>query len=215
MSAAGLPPLPERFTLPALQEYVRRMVEARGFIKNPNKLFILLVEEVGELATEFKNRAYYPQRFDVRNLSYELIDILLYLLDLANGFSVQLAGLWPEHERQNDARFGAIGDEGGEPASFDADFSLNKLCAHVEQKRKERGFEDRDEMLALLLSEEVGEIARELRKSWKGLADARDIGMEIIDALTYVLRLGCCFSVDLETALREKESLNAGRNWSY
>lgn len=215
MTSAGLPPLPERLTLPALQEYVRHMVEARGFIKNPNKLFILLVEEVGELATEFKNRAYYPERFDARNLSHELIDILLYLLDLANGFSVELAGLWPEHERKNDARFGATGNAGGEPAGFNADFSLNRLSAHVDQKRKERGFKDRDEMLALLLSEEVGEIAKELRKSWKGLGNPQDMGMEIIDALTYVLRLGCCFSVDMESALREKESLNAERDWSY
>ena len=215
MTAVGLPTLPNRLTLPALQEYVRRMVEARGFIKNPNKLFILLVEEVGELATEFKHRTYYPERFDARNLSHELIDILLYLLDLANGFSVELAGLWPEHERRNDARFEATGGAGLEPVRFDAGFSLNQLCAHVEQKRKERGFEDRDEMLALLLSEEVGEIARELRKSWKGLGDSRELGMEIIDALTYVLRLGCCFSVDMEAALKEKEGLNAERDWSY
>lgn len=209
------PTLPERLTLPALQDYVRRMVEARGFITNPNKIFILLVEEVGELATEFKHRAYYPERFDRQNLSHELIDILLYLLDLANGFSVDLAGLWPEHERHNDARFSAKPAGGGKPAAFRADYSLNQLCGHVEHKRAERGFEDRDEMLVILLSEEVGEIARELRKHWKGLASSRDMGMEIIDALTYVLRLGGCFAVDFEQALTEKERVNAARDWAY
>ena len=215
MTRAGLPTLPPRLTLPALQDYVRDMVEARGFIKNPNKIFILLVEEVGELATEFKHRTYYPERFDRRNLSHELIDILLYLVDLANGFSVELAGLWPEHERKNDVRFAAKAAGGGEPARFRADLTLNALCRHADRKRAERGFEDTEEMLAILLSEEIGEIARELRKQWKGLASPRDIGMEIIDALTYVLRLGGCFSVDFEAALTEKEELNAARNWTY
>ena len=215
MTQAGLPPLPGRLTLPALQEYVRRMVEARGFIKNPNKIFILLVEEVGELATEFKNRAYYPDRFDRRNLSHELIDILLYLLDLANGFSLELASLWPEHEQRNDARFAVKEAEAGKPERFRAELSLNELCAHVERKRRERGFADREEMLAILLSEEVGEIAKELRKSWKNLDSPRELGMEIIDAITYVLRLGNCFDVDFEAALAEKEKMNAARGWSY
>ena len=215
MTQVGLPTLPHRLTLPALQEYVRGVVASRGFITDPNKVFILLVEELGELATEFKHRAYYPDRFDQKNLSHELIDILLYLVDLANGFSVELAALWPGHETKNDTRFSARPVTGGKQAKFQAEFSLNELSGHVEQKRAERGFEDREEMLVILLSEEVGEIAKELRKHWKGLASSREIGMEIIDALTYVLRLGNCFAVDFEQALTEKEQVNASRNWTY
>ncbi len=56
------PVLPERLTLPALQGYVREMVAARDFTTDRNEIFILLVEELGELAAELKNSEFYPDR---------------------------------------------------------------------------------------------------------------------------------------------------------
>lgn len=215
MTQAGLPPLPQPPTLSALQDYVRRMVKARGFYTDPDKIFILLVEEVGELAAELRHRAHCPERFDRRNLSHELIDILLYLLDLANGFSVKLELLWPEHERRSAAPHGGPGQGRGQTAGFRADFSLNELYGHVERGRTEREKEDSGEMPAIRLSEEVGELARELRKHWKGRAEPRDVGMAIIGAITCALRVGACFDVDFEAALAEKERLNAARHWAY
>lgn len=215
MTRAGLPPLPQPLTLSTLQDYVRRMVKARGFYTDPNKIFILLVEEVGELAAELRHRAHSPEQFDRRNLSHELIDILLYLVDLANGFSVQLELLWSEHERRSDTPHGGPVQRRGQSAEFRADFSLNQLCAHVERGRTEREMEDSGEMRALRLSEEVGELARELRKHWKGRAEPRDIGMAIVAAIASALRVGACFDVDFEAALAEKERLNAGRDWDY
>jgi NTP pyrophosphatase (non-canonical NTP hydrolase) len=85
----------------------------------------------------------------------------------------------------------------------------------VEAKRQERGFEDSPEHLIMLLTEEVGEIATEVRKSWKGRGDPAHLGHELIDALTYVLRLAGHFAVDLEQAVRDKEAQNATRTWSY
>ena len=46
------PPIPSPMTLSALQLYVREIVKLRGFTTNTNEIFILLVEEVGELASE-------------------------------------------------------------------------------------------------------------------------------------------------------------------
>ena len=208
-------PLPAVMTLPALQAYVAAMVTARGFTRDPNEIFILLTEEVGELATELKHHIYYPERFQRAALALELADVLLYLLDLANRFGVALAGQWPAHEAANDERFAAR--RGGAPprAHVAPDFPLAGLVAHVEDKRRERGFEDTPERLAMLLSEELGEIATELRKSWKGRADVRHLGDELIDALTYVLRLTHTFRIDLEAAVREKEAQNATRVWHY
>ncbi|MCH8074363.1 MAG: hypothetical protein IIC64_00930 [SAR324 cluster bacterium] len=213
------PALPRPMILPALQQYVARMVAARGFHQDPDKIFILLTEELGELATEFKHRAYYPERIDEENLGFELADILLYLLDLANAFSLSLMELWPAHEAANDRRFASRRPErpGAVAAltKIDPALALNELVVHVEAKRLEWGFEDTPERLMILLTEEVGEIATELRKSWRGLGDAHRMGAEIIDALTYLLRLAGCFRVDLEAAVTEKERRNAARSWEY
>lgn len=211
----GKSAVPTPLTLPALQAYVARMVRERNFTQHPNEIYILLCEELGELATEFKHRAYYPERFDLENLGFELADLLLYLLDLANGFSVSLMELWPEHEQANDRRFAERRGESIVPARIEPGFTLNRIVTHVETKRVERGFVDTPERLLILLTEEVGEIATELRRHWKGKSDATRLGMEIIDAVTYICRLAGNFGIDLEVAVTRKESINAGRTWEY
>ena len=208
-------PVPEAMTLPALQDYVREMVAERGFTTDRNEVFILMAEEVGELATEFKNRQYYPERYHPENLSHEIIDVLLYLLDLANGFGQELMSLWPAHEAANDERFAARrkGAPAGKPVG--EKMTLNQLAAHVESRGQERKFHDSDETLLMLLTEEMGEIATEIRKAWRGKGDPVHAGHEIIDALNYLFRLGARAGMDFEQALRNKEHQNAQRSWSY
>ena len=206
------PTPPPLLTLPALQAYVREMVRARGFTADLNEIFILLTEEVGELAREFKHEVFYPERHDAENLGFELVDILLYLLDLANGFGADLMALWPRHEQDNDRRFGVPA-----PATLTVQpgLTLNALVAHAEAKRRQRGFDDTDERLLILLMEELGEIAHELRRSWRGRTAPERMGAEILDALNYLLRLAHRRGVDLEAALRSKESRNAQRTWDF
>jgi NTP pyrophosphatase (non-canonical NTP hydrolase) len=189
------PALPAPLTLPALQGYVREVVAARGYTRDLNEIFILAVEELGELAAEFKNATFYPDRFDPGNLAFEIVDVLLYLIDLANGFGIDLAAHWPAHERKNDARF--AGRRGGRPprARIKPGFDLARLAEHLERKRAERGFEDTPERLMILLTEEMGEIATEIRKHWKRLADPERVADEIIDALTYVIRMARGFGI--------------------
>ena len=207
------PPLPPRLTLGALQAHVARVVEARDFTRDMNEVFILLTEEVGELATEFKHRRYYPEKFRVEALALELADVLMYLLDLGNGFGVDLAREWPAHEAANDQRF--ADRRAGAPVRHhvDPEFTLGQLVTHVEAKRQERRFEDTPESLMILLTEEVGEIATELRRRWKRKHDPLRAAHELIDALTYLFRLAFVFEIDLENALVEKERENAKRIW--
>lgn len=215
--------LPPALTLPALQAYVARMVQARNFTRQPERIYILLAEELGELATEFKHRSYYPEQFDLENLGFELADILLYLLDLGNVFGIDLMALWPEHEAENDRRFANRRRDNTPPLQIDPTLTLQGLVAHVEAKRRERAFEDTPERLMILLTEEAGEIATELRKRWafaddagnSGAPDTEKMGLEIIDALTYLFRLAGCFQVDLEERVTAKERLNATRTWEY
>jgi len=213
--SANPTPVPDPMTLPALQGYVREMVAERGFTTERNEVFILMAEEVGELATEFKNRQYYPERYSPQNLAHEIIDVLLYLLDLANGFEQHLMELWPGHEAANDQRF-ADRRKGAPPGTpVHPDMTLNQLAAHAEARGLERNFHDSDETLLMLLTEEVGEIATEIRKGWRNKGDPLHAGHEIIDALNYLFRLGVRAKMDFEQALRDKEQQNAQRSWSY
>ncbi len=206
MSSEGLPPLPDPLTLPALQSYIRGVVKARNFTGDLDKILILLVEEVGELAAELGRRVRSPARFDAENLAHELIDILLYLLDFANGFSLDVIAAW---NREHPAG-GGMPVENAAPG-----LTLNALAARAAAQEAPAEGPESPELLMLLLSEQVGDIARELRKHWKGRAEADDVGRGVVAALRCLFRLGACFGVDFEAALAEKERLNAQRRWAY
>jgi NTP pyrophosphatase (non-canonical NTP hydrolase) len=70
----------------------------------------------------------------------------------------------------------------------------------------------------LLFTEEVGELAKAIRKT-QGLYQEKarqkhvELAEEFADVLSYLLDLANCFQVDLETAFREKEQVNATRTW--
>ncbi|MCZ6533400.1 MAG: hypothetical protein O7A08_10600 [SAR324 cluster bacterium] len=203
MSHLEVPPLPDPLTLPALQDYIRRVVQVRNFTTELDKILILLVEEVGELATEISHMANSQERFDPQNLAYELIDILLYLLDFANGFSLDVLRLWEAHPPPESV-----------PAPLPPDLTLNGLAglAAGQALPPDGGGEER---LLVLLCEGIGELAHGLRKHWKGRAEAEQIGRSIITVLHCLFRLGARIGVDFEAALTEKERQNARRRWDY
>lgn len=70
----------------------------------------------------------------------------------------------------------------------------------------------------LLFTEEVGELAKAIRKS-QGLYQEKarpksiELEEEFADVFSYLLDLANCFQVDLEKAFREKEQVNATRHW--
>ena len=186
------PDLPRPMTLTALQGYVREMVEARGFTRDLNEILILLVEEVGELASEFENSVYFPERFDRRNFSHEIVDVFLYLLDVANGFFLELT---PCFDRPDGG--GAL------PA-------LNRLA----ELPPEGGTAPPPEMLVVALSGKVGELATAVRKQWKGRVGSQAVREPIAAAITLLFRLAAHFQMNFEEALAEKEKLNASRTWA-
>ncbi|GAB4418647.1 MAG: MazG nucleotide pyrophosphohydrolase domain-containing protein [Bacteroidia bacterium] len=69
----------------------------------------------------------------------------------------------------------------------------------------------------LLLTEEVGELAKAIRKETRLYEEAgkgpSDLAGEFADVLSYLLELANRFDIDLATAYRDKEALNAGRTW--
>jgi len=100
--------LSSNFTLKDYQGYVAQIVKKRGFEKETiSDIFILLVEEVGELAKIIRRVQGLKLAQDSKvnkNISYEIVDCLIYLLDLANQLNIDLAKAFREKEKMNKKR---------------------------------------------------------------------------------------------------------------
>ena len=97
--------------------------------------------------------------------------------------------------------------------------TLKDLQQYMDEVCEERGWvKDTYSEKFLLFIEEVGELAKAMRKS-AGLYDEKEkqknfeLEEEFADVLSYLLDLANCFQVDLEKAFREKEQINEGRTW--
>ncbi len=65
-------------------------------------------------------------------------------------------------------------------------------------------------------AEEVGELAKEMRKKWKlGPAASETAAGELADVFMYLCDLANHFGVDLEQAVRDKHRANRGRVWKF
>jgi NTP pyrophosphatase (non-canonical NTP hydrolase) len=98
--------------------------------------------------------------------------------------------------------------------------TLKDLQAYMTQICQERGWDNNNPLeLFLLLGEEVGELAKAIRNQM-GLyqEEARkhkkfELEEEFADVLGYIIDLANCLEVDLESAFRQKEAINAQRDW--
>ena len=105
-------------------------------------------------------------------------------------------------------------------AEIPASPSLAQLQAYQAAICKERGWDSTSDLETFLLfTEEIGELAKAIRKRKKLFIEAgkshKKDGMEgeMADVLSYLLELANRFEVDLEQAYRDKEAENAGREW--
>ncbi|HEY0757491.1 MAG TPA: MazG nucleotide pyrophosphohydrolase domain-containing protein [Ktedonobacteraceae bacterium] len=97
--------------------------------------------------------------------------------------------------------------------------TLPELQQYMDKICKERGWtQDSYAEKFLLFTEEVGELAKAIRKT-QGLYQEKakhtqvELEEEFADVLSYLLDLANCFQVDLESAFAEKERVNANRVW--
>lgn len=97
--------------------------------------------------------------------------------------------------------------------------TLPELQQYMDEICQERGWtKDSYAEKFLLFTEEVGELAKAIRKK-QGLYQEKasqkhlELEEEFADVLSYLLDLANCFQIDLETAFREKEQVNATRTW--
>ena len=78
-------------TLPALQADIKEERIRRGFVTDPEKIFILLNEEIGEVAAELKRT--WSKNYDAFSqdrLEDEMADCFILLVALANSFDIDL-----------------------------------------------------------------------------------------------------------------------------
>lgn len=97
--------------------------------------------------------------------------------------------------------------------------TLKDFQKYIEKMVRERGFEtETAKDLILLLIEEVGELARAIRKKAGIKIDPKsaplyEIEEELADCFIYLLDLSNQLDVDLEKAFRKKEEINKKRYW--
>ncbi len=97
--------------------------------------------------------------------------------------------------------------------------TLPDLQRYMAEVCQERGWtKDSPAEKFLLFVEEVGELAKAMRKSaglYEERARQRDMSLEeeFADVLSYLLDLANVFQVDLEKAFRAKEEVNQSRTW--
>ncbi len=223
-------PLPDPLTLPALQRYVARVVAERGFTREVDRVFILFVEELGELAEELAARvpatrsaewrepgnAAAPsgagradsRRLSSKGISFELADVTLYLADLANGLKVDLG-----------AALAALATDRAPAARVPTPVTAERTSLSEWQAwaggTSWAAETPRVEGTAWLgLVEATGRLARNLRQRWAGGTAGDAAAAALGDALRATLSLADEYGVDLSAAVREKEQVNSRRTWT-
>ncbi len=97
--------------------------------------------------------------------------------------------------------------------------SVRDMQNYIAKMVKARGFENETPQdILLLLTEELGELAKEVRKSTNIKMDSKanrtqNLDKEIADVFNYILALCVATDVDLFEAYKAKEEINFNRTW--
>lgn len=97
--------------------------------------------------------------------------------------------------------------------------NIKELQSYIWQKNIDRGFsEESAERKMLMLTEEVGELAKAIRQhigmGFSETTSKNEAAEELADVLIITLGLASTLKIDVYTALTQKEAKNAKRNWS-
>ncbi len=103
---------------------------------------------------------------------------------------------------------------------LDENSPLRKFQEYTEKMIKVRGFDNETpEDVVLLLTEELGEVAKEVRKSTSIKMDVnsskeQNLDKEIADLFNMLMSLCVVTKVDLFNAFKNKEEINLKRKWN-
>lgn len=96
---------------------------------------------------------------------------------------------------------------------------LQQLQQYIWQKNIDRGFsKDTPEQKMLMLTEEVGELAKAVRQhigmGFSKTTSRSEVSEELADVLIILMGLASTLDIDLYDAVTAKEGKNAKRTWS-
>lgn len=96
--------------------------------------------------------------------------------------------------------------------------ALRRIQAYVWQMNVERGFDLEDaSKKMLMLTEEVGEVAKAVRKisglKFDESTSQSDLAEEIADVFIVLLGLAGATGIDVADSVKDKEQKNSKRNW--
>ena len=97
--------------------------------------------------------------------------------------------------------------------------SLKEIQEYTKKMIKFRGFDNETPQdILLLLTEELGELAKEVRKSTHIKMDinstrTQNLDKEIADVFNYIMALCVATDIDLFEAFKTKEEINFKREW--
>ena len=95
----------ETTTLTVFEEYIKEMIEIRGFSnETPQDVMLLMVEEVGELAKAVRKTTHIKQDANKSNdydITGEITDVFNYLLALCKTLDINLIEAFKEKEKRN------------------------------------------------------------------------------------------------------------------
>lgn len=106
-----MPQLSVNPSLSALQDYVRKLEEERGFTGNTiQQEALLLGEEIGELfkALRKQQKMAIDSKSTVGAVDEELADVLIYICAIANRLNIDLETAFREKERINEQRIWGV-----------------------------------------------------------------------------------------------------------
>lgn len=89
------------------QELIAKLVKERGYDKElPSEVFLLLVEEVGELGKAIRKSSgmKVSDHSKKHQIEHELADVFWLVIDIANRFDIDLASAFAEKEKINQKR---------------------------------------------------------------------------------------------------------------
>lgn len=106
-------------------------------------------------------------------------------------------------------------------STFNENTSLKELQKYIDDMIEIRKFDRQTPQdIMLFLTEEMGELAKEIKKSEKYKIDINklennkiDVGGEIADVFIYILSMCRVMNIDLLQAFKEKEKKNCKREW--
>ncbi|HEY1085168.1 MAG TPA: MazG nucleotide pyrophosphohydrolase domain-containing protein [Candidatus Saccharimonadales bacterium] len=96
---------------------------------------------------------------------------------------------------------------------------LGKIQEHLKKLCSEKGWDKNSiSEVFLLLNEEVGELARAIRKQTGFKGEMKDktkenLEEELADVFSYVLEIANRFDIDLASAYYKKQKINLDRTW--